>query len=152
MAFLLIAAYPQVRKAWHEVKYSQAWLENFKQRLEIAKLQCEIDVLVKQHGLAKPKELLEPIGETATPLATDGLSRSKQFTYGLAGAALPFLLRLLQHDAPAPSATFILFSLAVLLGGGLWAVTMESRTPWVAIYTGVSFPLIFSYLTTSPLP
>jgi hypothetical protein len=85
------------------------------------------------------------------------LGRSGQFLWGLAGAAFPPLIR--AFDAVAPGTeiphlgwAFILLSLGVFLGGGLWSHAMGSEKPWKALYNGATFPLVFGYLAHVAVP
>jgi hypothetical protein len=85
------------------------------------------------------------------------LGRSGQFLWGLAGAAFPPLIRAfnavtLGDDIPHLGWAFILLSLGVFLGGGLWSHAMGSEKPWKALYNGATFPLVFGYLAHVAVP
>jgi len=47
---------------------------------------------------------------------------------------------------PHLGVAFVVLSLGVFLGGGLWSHAMGSEKPWKALYNGATFPLVFGYL------
>ena len=79
------------------------------------------------------------------------LGRSGQFLWGLAGAVFPPLIRAFDTVTPGTpmphlGVAFVVLSLGVFLGGGLWSHAMGSEKPWKALYNGATFPLVFGYL------
>lgn len=160
LLFILIAAFPNTRKAWYEFKHRQAQLDHLKQRLEIAKLRCEIEALVKQHGLSVPQEVSQeapsPVSkaQASQPMPESiSLTRSEQFVWGLLGAVFPIFLSLIQRGfslgIPSLSSSFIVIAAFSTLLGGLWAIALDSRSPWLAMYNGVTFPVLFGWLSHS---
>ena len=89
-----------------------------------------------------PKDELGPLG---------------QFFWGLAGAVFPPLIRAYGTVKPDTvlsdlGSGFMVLSVCVFIGGGLWSIAMGADKPWKAMYYGATFPLVFGFLTHAAAP
>jgi vacuolar-type H+-ATPase subunit I/STV1 len=99
----------------------------------------------------------ETLWAQALPRHHEPLSRLGQFSWGLAGAVFPPMIRAFNSVYPGAEIphlgwAFILLSLGVFVGGGLWSQAMGSEKPWKALYNGATFPLVFGYLAHVTVP